>query len=72
MDFRNFLGIVLSASVGAIVVCTVVIPILSGITIDSSVANHDAIEKMLGLIPLLLVIAIVMFVVAVAIGRTRD
>lgn len=72
MELKGFLGTVIMASVATVVVVSIAIPIIGGATIPEGTANADAIESMLGLIPLLLVIAIIMAVLAVAIARGRN
>ena len=72
MELKGFLGTVIMASVATVVVVSIAIPIIGSATIPEGTANKSAIESMLGLIPLLLVIAIIMAVLAVAIARGRN
>lgn len=71
MDLSKFLGTVITATVSVLIVATVAIPIIGGITIPAGTANKAAIESMLGLVPLLLVVAVVVMVVAVAISKYK-
>lgn len=66
MELKGFLSSVIMASVATVVIVSIAIPIVGGATIPEGTANADAIESMLGLIPLLLVIAVVVAVLAVA------
>lgn len=72
MELKGFLGTVIMASVATVVVVSIAIPIIGSATIPADTPNKSAIESMLGLIPLLLVIAIIMAVLAVAIARGRN
>lgn len=66
MELKGFLSSVIMASVATVVIVSIAIPIIGGATIPEGTANGDAIASMLGLIPLLLVIAVVVAVLAVA------
>ena len=66
MVLKGFLSSVIMASVATVVIVSIAIPIVGGATIPEGTANKSAIESMLGLIPLLLVIAVVVAVLAVA------
>lgn len=70
-DIGSFLKVVISATIGVVVVTAIAIPVIGDVTIEDGTANKDAIESMLGLVPLLLVVAIVVGVVAIAINRSR-
>lgn len=63
LNLGKFIGSVISAVLGIVVVVTIALPILAENQASPSVANADAINAMLGLVPLLLVIAIVVGVV---------
>lgn len=69
MELKSFLSSVIMASVATVIIVSVAIPIVGSATIPEGTANKSAIESMLGLIPLLLVIAVVVAVLAVAFTR---
>lgn len=69
MEIGSFFKTVIMASIGTVIVVGVALPIVTGATIPEGYGQADALESMLELIPLMLVIAIVLAVVAVAISR---
>lgn len=69
MEVGKFATNLIVIIVGVILVASVALPILSGVTIAEGTANKDAIESMLGIIPILLVVAIVMAVIYMFISR---
>lgn len=71
MEIGNFLKVVIGATIAVVIVSAIAIPVIGGVTIPDGTANKSAIESMLGLVPLLLVVAIVVTVVGVAISRSR-
>ena len=71
MDLSKFMMACISATVAVVIVASVALPTISGVEIASTVENADAIKSMLGLIPLLLVIAIVIACVTMAVKRNN-
>lgn len=71
MDLKTLLTGIISASVGVVVVTAIAMPVVANATIPEGLEQSAAIKSMLGLVPLMLIIAIVMGVVAIAIGRSR-
>lgn len=69
MEIGGFFKTVIMASIGTVVVLGVALPVVTSASIPDTYGQADALESMLELIPLLLVIAIVLAVVAVAISR---
>lgn len=69
MEVGKFATNLIVVIVGVILVASVALPILSGVTIAEGTENKDAIESMLGITPILLVVAIVMAVIYMFISR---
>lgn len=63
LDIQKFVGGVIAAIVCVIIVVAVGIPIISANVVPETVANADAINSMIQIIPLLLVVAIIIAVV---------
>lgn len=55
-----------------IVVVTVAIPIISSNQVSSSVANADALNAMINIIPLLIVVGIIVAVIGMFLYSKRD
>lgn len=72
MELKSMLSTIITAAISVVVVTSIAIPVISGATIPSTLENADAIKSMLALIPLMLVIAIVLGVVAVAVSRGKN
>lgn len=62
-DMSKFTSSIMEAVVGIILVAAVAIPIISGMTISSSVENADIIKTLIGIVPVLLTVAIILAVV---------
>ena len=61
-SLSSLIGTVLFAVIGIVLVIAVGVPIISEFTVDSTVANADAINTMIGVIPLFLVLMILIVV----------
>lgn len=69
MELGKFVGLVIGASIATVIVVSVALPIIGGATIPEGTANASAIQSMLGLVPLLLIVAIVVMVLGVALSK---
>lgn len=69
MEVGKFATSLIIIIVGVVLVTSVALPILAGVTIGESVPNADAIESMLGILPILLVVALVMATIYMFISR---
>lgn len=69
MEVGKFATNLVIIIVGVVLVVSVAIPILGTVTLPEGLDNADAIESMLGIIPILLVVAIVMAVIYMFISR---
>lgn len=69
MEVGRFATNLVIIIVGVVLVTAVALPILSGVVIAEGTPNGDAIESMLGIVPILLVVAIVMAVIYMFISR---
>lgn len=69
MEVGKFATNLIIIIVGVVLVTAVALPILSGVTIAEGTPNKGAIESMLGIVPILLVVAIVMAVIYMFISR---
>lgn len=72
MDLKSLLTGIVTASVGVVVVTAIAMPVVADAVIPEELEQAAAIKSMLGLVPLMLIIAIVMGVVAIAIGRSKS
>lgn len=71
MELGKFLGTTIAATLSTVVVVSVAIPVIGEAIIPEGTKFGTAIESMIGLVPLMLVVAIVVGVVAVAISKYR-
>ena len=69
MEVGKFASNLVLIIVSVILVASVALPILAGVTIPEGTANKSAIESMLGIIPILLIVAVVMAVIYMFISR---
>ena len=69
MEVGKFATNIVIVIVGVILVVSVALPILGNVTIPEGTENADAIGSMLGIIPILLVVAIVMAVIYMFVSR---
>lgn len=69
MDISGFFKTVILASIGTVIVLGVALPVVTNASIPEGYGQAAALSSMLELIPLLLIIAIVLAVVAVAISK---
>lgn len=69
MEVGKFASGLVLIIVSVILVASVALPILADVTIPEGTENGDAIESMLGIIPILLVVSVVMAVIYMFISR---
>lgn len=69
MEVGRFASNLVLIIVAIVLVVSVALPILGGITLPEGIANGDAIESMLGIIPILLIVSVVMAVIYMFISR---
>ena len=65
-----WIAVVIAIIVTDLMTVTVLIPVISSNQAQSTVANADAINSMLNLIPLLTVVGIIIFVIGMFISRS--
>ncbi len=70
LNLDKWIGGVIAIIVTVLMTVTVLIPVISGNQAGSTVANADAINSMLNLIPLLTVVGIIIFVIGMFISRS--
>ena len=70
LNLDRWIGGVIAIIVTVLMTVTVLIPVISGNQAESTVANADAINSMLNLIPLLTVVGIIIFVIGMFISRS--
>lgn len=70
LNLDKWIGGVIAIIVTVLMTVTVLIPVISGNQAESTVANADAINSMLNLIPLLTVVGIIIFVIGMFISRS--
>ncbi len=71
LNLDKWIGGVIGIIVTVLMTVTVLIPVISGNQAQSTVANADAINSMLNLIPLLTVVGIIIFVIGMFISKSR-
>lgn len=71
LNLDKWIGGVIGIIVTVLMTVTVLIPVISGNQAGSTVANADAINSMLNLIPLLTVVGIIIFVIGMFISKSR-
>lgn len=71
-SLSSLIGTVLFAVIGIVLVVAVGVPIISDFAVDSTVANADAINTMIGVIPLFLVLMILIVVAYQIIRYTNN
>lgn len=69
MEVGRFATNIVIVIVGVILVVSVALPILGSVTIPEGTPNADAISSMLGIVPILLIVAVVMAVIYMFISR---
>lgn len=72
LNLDKWIGGVIAIIVTVLMTVTVLIPVISGNQAESTVANADAINSMLNLIPLLTVVGIIIFVIGMFISRSKN
>lgn len=63
LSVEKFVTAVVGIIVAVVVTVVIAIPVISSNTVESTVANAQSINSMLGIIPLLIVVGIIMAVV---------
>ena len=71
LNLDKWIGGVIGIIVTVLMTVTVLIPVISGNQAESTVANADAINSMLNLIPLLTVVGIIIFVIGMFISKSK-
>lgn len=71
LNLDKWIGGVIGIIVTVLMTVTVLIPVISGNQAQSTVANADAINSMLNLIPLLTVVGIIIFVIGMFISKSK-
>lgn len=69
MEVGRFASNLVLIIVAIVLVVSVALPILGAIELPEGIANGDAIESMLGIIPILLIVSVVMAVIYMFISR---
>ncbi len=72
LNLDKWIGGVIGIIVTVLMTVTVLIPVISGNQASSTVANADAINSMLNLIPLLTVVGIIIFVIGMFISKSKN
>ncbi len=72
LNLDRWIGGVIGIIVTVLMTVTVLIPVISSNQAQSTVANADAINSMLNLIPLLTVVGIIIFVIAMFISKSKN
>lgn len=72
LNLDKWIGGVIGIIVTVLMTVTVLIPVISGNQAQSTVANADAINSMLNLIPLLTVVGIIIFVIGMFISKSKN
>lgn len=72
LNLDKWIGGVIGIIVTVLMTVTVLIPVISGNQAGSEVANSDAINSMLNLIPLLTVVGIIIFVIGMFISKSKN
>lgn len=72
LNLDKWIGGVIGIIVTVLMTVTVLIPVISGNQASSEVANSDAINSMLNLIPLLTVVGIIIFVIGMFISKSKN
>ena len=68
----NFSKIAMESVVAVILLCAVALPIISSFTIADTVPNHDVIESLIYIIPVILAVAVIIGIVYSVILKRRD
>lgn len=72
LNLDKWIGGVIGIIVTVLMTVTVLIPVISGNQAGEAVANSDAINSMLNLIPLLTVVGIIIFVIGMFISKSKQ
>ncbi len=72
LNLDKWIGGVIGIIVTVLMTVTVLIPVISSNQAQSTVANADAINSMLNLIPLLTVVGIIIFVIGMFISKSKN
>ena len=71
-SMSNFSKIAMEAVVAVSLLCSVALPIISSFTIADTVPNHDVIESLIYIIPVILAVAVIIGIVYSVILKRRD
>lgn len=71
LNLDRWIGGVIGIIVTVLMTVTVLIPVISSNQAGETVTNHDAINSMLNLIPLLTVVGIIIFVIGMFISKSK-
>lgn len=71
-SMSNFSNIAMQAVLAVILLCAVALPIISSFTIADTVPNHDVIESLIYIIPVILAVAVIIGIVYSVILKRRD
>ena len=71
-SMSNFSKIAMEAVVAVILLCAVALPIISSFTSADTVPNHDVIESLIYIIPVILAVAVIIGIVYSVILKRRD
>ena len=71
IDIQKFVGGTIAAVIVTVIVVTVGIPIIAGNQVSSDVANYNAINSMINIIPLLLIVAVIIAIVGMFLYSRR-
>lgn len=62
-SMSNFSKVAMEAVVAVILLCAVALPIMTSFTIEDTVPNHDVIQNLIYIIPVILAVAVIIGIV---------